>query len=165
MSQRDLSLELVVVIMWAVDLPVASLVAHRRVNQDGARRIATIDSRCIYDRLERRPELTERLHRPVELAPAEAPSPDHGLDLTGPIVDRDERRLREWRLFERDDCRLTARIDRLDGDFDQIAWLEEVCGSSAPSPSEPVTAEIGVVRTDSQASGIGRSRFADGSHD
>ena len=46
------------------------------------------------ERLERAPRLAPSLGGEIELAPAEAPPPDHRADRAGPRIDRDERRLR-----------------------------------------------------------------------
>ena len=67
-AQRDRSQEFVVVVVRAVDLPVAGGIAHRRVDDDRRRGKAAVDRGGVDDRLERRSELTVRLHRAVELA-------------------------------------------------------------------------------------------------
>ncbi len=74
-------------------------------------REAAIDRRRVDDRLERRAELTLRLHRAIELAALEAASADHREDLAGAVVERDHRAFDLRLLFERAGDRARRGVD------------------------------------------------------
>ena len=109
--QRNRAFERVVVVVRAVDLPVAGRIADRRVEQNGGGREPPIDRGGVDDRLERRPELPVGLDRAVELAPAEAPAADHRSDLARPIVDGEHRAFDSRRLLERRGRRLGRFVE------------------------------------------------------
>ncbi len=123
----------------------SDVVAHRLVDHDGARRIPLIDRGRVEDALEQRPELTIRLGRPIELAPVEAVSADHGQDAARPVVDRDEGPLGERFLIQVGADRRTLQglavsVDRLelrDFDLDQIARSDQLVGWGPSDPPEP----------------------------
>jgi hypothetical protein len=129
--QGDRAFELVIVIVRAVDGAVAGRIADRRVDEDRGRREAAVDRRRVDDRLERGSELAVGLHGAVELAAVEVPAADHRLDLSGPVLDREECALDDRRLIERHRRRAGGFVELRDGDLDEIAGLEQIRGRRA----------------------------------
>ena len=133
-AQRDRAFELVIVIVRAVNLTVPGGVADRRVHQDRRGREPAIDRRGVDDRLEGRPELPVRLHRPVELAAVEAPPAHHRLDLAGTVIERDERALGDRRLVERHRRRVARLVQLGDRDLDEVSRREQIRRRRATRP-------------------------------
>src|SRR6266849_2756623 len=88
--QRDGALKFVVVVVWRIRAG-GSLKGYRRV-QNSVIGAAALVNRCGVDVwLERRPDLAQSLRGAVELGEIEVTTADHGLDLSGRVIDGDER--------------------------------------------------------------------------
>jgi hypothetical protein len=98
-AQGDRSFEAVVVVLRRVRR-VAGRPARGSVHENRHGRVAAIDGRRVDDRLERGSHLAVGLRRAIELAALEAVAADHRADLTGAIVDREDRPFDGRWLFE-----------------------------------------------------------------
>src|SRR5438270_12481385 len=76
---------------------------------DACRRIPGLDRGCVHKRLEGGSRLTMRLHGAIEMAGVEVASADHGTDVPGARIQRDEGCLKRIALRNRIRCR-AARV-------------------------------------------------------
>ncbi len=132
-AQRDRPEKLVIVILWTVNLSIARRIGDRRVDQNRCRREAAVDRRRVDDRLEGGTELAVGLNRAIELAAGKAPAADHRLDLTGSVIDRQQRRFGQRRLLQRHRQRAGV-LELRDRHLDQVARLEQVGSGRAARP-------------------------------
>src|SRR5438094_5066752 len=105
--------------------------------------MSAIDCGCVVDWLDVRSHLSHRLDRAIELAAIEIPSADHGLNLPGSVLDRDQRTLDERCLLESHDRRARLVVEFSDLHLDDIARFEQVCCGRASGPGKPFSPEVG----------------------
>src|SRR5208282_6050448 len=122
--QRDGALKFVVVVVRRIRAG-GSLKSYGRVQNRIVGASALVDDGGIDVGLERRPNLAQRLRGAVELGKIEVTAADHGLDLSGRVVDGDERSFGPGVLLQTD-ARFPARIQREHFDVHDVAGMENV---------------------------------------
>src|SRR5207244_12079395 len=93
LAQRNLSLELTVVVLRTPSVALRHRHGERRVVEDVRRRTAVLNRSGVDDRLERRAGLPVRLRSPIELRVVEVATADHRTHFTIARIHRDERAL------------------------------------------------------------------------
>src|SRR6185503_7392781 len=106
---------------------------------------ATVDRRRIDERLERGTDLPLCLRGAVEFAPREIEPADHGANLTGSVVNREECALHYRILLECNGLR-SATLYRAHLYLHDVTHIQKIGGGDLPRPRKRAFGKVDLVR-------------------